>query len=190
VGITENGEAAPATAGPSRTGSPGPDAAAAPAGPGPVLGGLDEMCIGKDGAGKDCPGTAATRCPTRACLLHCREIRAVAGGMDQPEAFKQAQAGGLVGMGCDAHEAKHLARVQRRQEKNQIKADAKRMKQKGQRKRKRDGRSGSPVGDKPAKTVKEGEDTKEQEAKGEKGQDKTEDEGKTEGEAQPQPVAA
>jgi tRNA-dihydrouridine synthase 1 len=128
--LGEDGEAVPSTAGPSRVASPAPDAEGAaeaegsgPAIAGRVIGGMDEMCVGTD-----CPGTAATRCPTRACLLHCREVRAVAAGMDPAAAAKAAAAGGLVGHGCDAHEAKHIARQQRRQEKNAARSQARAIK--------------------------------------------------------------
>jgi tRNA-dihydrouridine synthase 1 len=64
---------------------------------------------------------AAMRCPTGACLVHCREMRAVESGMTPEEAHDQASRGGLVGTGCEAHEAKESARKDRRAEKRKIK---------------------------------------------------------------------
>ncbi|WVN88473.1 uncharacterized protein L203_103684 [Cryptococcus depauperatus CBS 7841] len=61
----------------------------------------------------NCTGVAASRCPTRACITHCRVIRAVESGYTSEEAEKAVQAGRLVGMGCEAHEEKVKARKER-----------------------------------------------------------------------------
>lgn len=61
----------------------------------------------------DCTGVAATRCPTRACITHCRVLRAVEAGYTREEAEAESAKGGLVGMGCDAHEEKVRARKER-----------------------------------------------------------------------------
>ena len=74
-----------------------------------------------------CGGTAAIRCPIRACLIHCREIRAVAGGVTLDEVSKLSITCGLKGWGCEAHEAKAEARVQRSSEKRKARAEAKRL---------------------------------------------------------------
>lgn len=79
---------------------------------------------------------AATRCPERACLVHCRQLHAIAGGMDPHVAAQESNKGNLVGKGCEAHEAKVLAKLkqiemkrkareQGRKAKKQRKADAK-----------------------------------------------------------------
>lgn len=70
--------------------------------------GQTERCVHSD-----CTGVAATRCPTRACITHCRILRAVEAGYTREEAEAEGAKGGLVGMGCDAHEEKVRARKER-----------------------------------------------------------------------------
>ncbi|KIS00633.1 tRNA-dihydrouridine synthase 1 [Cryptococcus deuterogattii 2001/935-1] len=70
--------------------------------------GQTERCVHSD-----CTGVAATRCPTRACITHCRILRAVEAGYTREEAEAESTKGGLVGMGCDAHEEKMKARKER-----------------------------------------------------------------------------
>ncbi|KIR25503.1 tRNA-dihydrouridine synthase 1 [Cryptococcus deuterogattii LA55] len=70
--------------------------------------GQTERCVHSD-----CTGVAATRCPTRACITHCRILRAVEAGYTREEAEAESAKGGLVGMGCDAHEEKVKARKER-----------------------------------------------------------------------------
>jgi tRNA-dihydrouridine synthase 1 len=72
-----------------------------------------------------CSAVAAGKCETKACLIHCRLIRAVAGGMDPEEAATKNAKGELVGMGCEAHESKVRARGERNAEKRKHKAAAK-----------------------------------------------------------------
>lgn len=72
-----------------------------------------------------CAAVAAGRCETRACLIHCRIMRAVAGGMDPEEANVKSARGDLVGLGCEAHESKVRARGERNAEKRKHKAEAK-----------------------------------------------------------------
>ncbi|ORY23536.1 hypothetical protein BCR39DRAFT_549079 [Naematelia encephala] len=64
-------------------------------------------------AGENCSAMSAMRCPSGACLIHCRQIRAIAQGMDPIQAGKEAAGGGLVGNGCEAHEQKVAARQER-----------------------------------------------------------------------------
>ncbi|KAL7420249.1 tRNA dihydrouridine synthase [Cryptotrichosporon argae] len=73
-----------------------------------------------------CQHIAAQRCLQGACLTHCRIARAVEGGMDEAAAEKAASAGGLSGVGCEAHEEKVLARKKRVAEKRAGKAEMKR----------------------------------------------------------------
>lgn len=70
--------------------------------------GQTERCVHSD-----CTGVAATRCPTRACITHCRILRAVEAGYTREEAEAESTKGGLMGMGCDAHEEKVKARKER-----------------------------------------------------------------------------
>jgi len=79
-----------------------------------------------------CAAVAAGRCETRACLIHCRLIRAVADGMSQEEAEHKSARGELVGVGCEAHESKVRARGERMAEKRKHKSEAK---QEGKRRR-------------------------------------------------------
>ncbi|WVF66665.1 hypothetical protein IAT40_001406 [Kwoniella sp. CBS 6097] len=79
-----------------------------------------DRCIGED-----CTGVAATRCPTRACVVHCRILRAVECGMTEVEAAAEAAKGGLVGMGCEAHEEKERLRRERAGMKRKNKEEAK-----------------------------------------------------------------
>jgi tRNA-dihydrouridine synthase 1 len=72
-----------------------------------------------------CAAVAAGRCETKACLIHCRLMRAVAGGMDPEEANHKSARGELVGMGCESHESKVRARGDRMAEKRKHKAEAK-----------------------------------------------------------------
>ncbi|WVQ82585.1 hypothetical protein IAT38_004715 [Cryptococcus sp. DSM 104549] len=62
-----------------------------------------------------CHGVAASRCPTRACITHCRVIRAIESGYTEEEALAKAKltSGGLEGMGCEAHEAKEQGKKER-----------------------------------------------------------------------------
>ncbi|WRT63315.1 uncharacterized protein IL334_000220 [Kwoniella shivajii] len=86
-----------------------------------------------------CPSVAATRCPTRACITHCRTLRAVESGITEEEALKDAQSGGLVGMGCEAHEEKERLRKERlgrkRKNKEEARKQAKERKKDDKRKR-------------------------------------------------------
>jgi tRNA-dihydrouridine synthase 1 len=75
-----------------------------------------------------CPSVAAMRCPTRACLTHCRQIRAVAQGMDPNDAAAKAASGELEGYGCEAHEEKFAAKRLKMQEKKKAQTEARRMK--------------------------------------------------------------
>lgn len=100
------------------------------ASPGPIGG---RVHINTPCVGEKCGGQAASKCPTIACLLHCREIRAIKAGMDPAEAHKEAQAGRLVGSGCEAHEAKQAERNKRKQQKQERYLD--RMRAKRQRRR-------------------------------------------------------
>lgn len=105
------GSAAPSEQ-PSRVATPAPQTNVAPAA---------KMCIGQP-----CGGTAAAKCPMAACLLHCRAIRAAnAGVMSMEEAREKALGGGLVGMGCEFHEAKQAARSKRKKEKNAMRQNHK-----------------------------------------------------------------
>jgi tRNA-dihydrouridine synthase 1 len=72
-----------------------------------------------------CSAVAAGKCEEKACLIHCRLKRAVAGGMDPEEAAAKNARGQLVGMGCEAHESKVRARGERMAEKRKHKAAAK-----------------------------------------------------------------
>ncbi|GMK56946.1 hypothetical protein CspeluHIS016_0307860 [Cutaneotrichosporon spelunceum] len=79
--------------------------------------------------GQPCGGSAAARCPTGACVLHCRAIRtAEQGSMSASEALASALRGGLVGMGCEFHEAKFAARNKRKKEKNVMRQNHKKWK--------------------------------------------------------------
>ena len=109
---------------------------ATPAGsPGPIGG---RVHINTPCVGEKCGGNAAARCPTTACLLHCREIRAIAKGMDPAEAKKKALSGGLVGMGCEAHEAKQAERSERKQERHERYQERQRQKRQRRRSRSRE----------------------------------------------------
>ncbi|WVR03179.1 hypothetical protein IAU60_000170 [Kwoniella sp. DSM 27419] len=79
-----------------------------------------ESCVSEQ-----CGGVAASRCPTRACIVHCRTRRAVEAGYTEEEAEAEARKGGLVGMGCEAHEEKEKARKERAGRKRKNKEDAK-----------------------------------------------------------------
>lgn len=72
-----------------------------------------------------CHSVAAGRCDSKACLIHCRELRAVAGGMDPDEAKRKSATGQLEGLGCEAHESKVRAKIDRAAEKRKYKAEAK-----------------------------------------------------------------
>lgn len=98
------------------SGSAGPSRASSPA---PTKKLLSAPCKGVRVNGNPCDGQGATRCPSAACVIHCRETRAIEQGMDPMEARKQAEGGGLVGYGCEPHEAKVLSKKKARQEKNQ-----------------------------------------------------------------------
>ena len=74
---------------------------------------IGARCVAAD---PKCGGVAAMRCPQTACLIHCRQLSAVANGMDPDEALSLAMKGGLVGEGCDAHESKAAARKERLQQ--------------------------------------------------------------------------
>ncbi|KLT41612.1 Dus-domain-containing protein [Cutaneotrichosporon oleaginosum] len=79
--------------------------------------------------GQPCGGSAAARCPTGACVIHCRAIRAAEQGpMSVTEALDSALRGGLVGMGCEFHEAKFAARNKRKKEKNAMRQNHKKWK--------------------------------------------------------------
>ena len=78
-------------------------------------------------ADQPCPSIAAFRCPTGACLTHCRQIRAVEGGMDPTEAETKSKSGELVGMGCEAHESKFSARQERQSLKRKAFGEAKKL---------------------------------------------------------------
>lgn len=97
-----------ASAGPSRVASPTPTKRI-----------LSAPCDGTKVSGLPCDGTSAMRCPTAACIIHCRTKRAVEKGMDPVEALKAAEKGGLVGYGCEPHETKVAAKKQARKERNQ-----------------------------------------------------------------------
>ena len=70
-----------------------------------------------------CNGVAATRCPTKACITHCREIRALAEGMDPNTMNYESLRGGLVGRGCEAHESKAAAKMALYKEKKKARVD-------------------------------------------------------------------
>ncbi|ORX41244.1 hypothetical protein BD324DRAFT_648124 [Kockovaella imperatae] len=72
-----------------------------------------------------CHGVAASRCPTGACIIHCRMIRAIEDGMDPQTASDLSARGELAGRGCEAHEAKVLAKKALKQQKKKVKAEAK-----------------------------------------------------------------
>jgi hypothetical protein len=78
-------------------------------------------CVYFSPADEPCGGVAATRCSSRACLQHCREIRAIENGVSPEEATLEGAKGGLVGMGCEAHESKEAARKERAVEKRKHK---------------------------------------------------------------------
>ncbi|WWC85448.1 uncharacterized protein L201_000311 [Kwoniella dendrophila CBS 6074] len=80
----------------------------------------NERCIDET-----CTGVAATRCPTRACIIHCRITRAIENGLTEDEAKDEFQKNGLVGIGCDAHEEKEKLRKERLNRKRKNKSDAK-----------------------------------------------------------------
>ncbi|WWC57703.1 uncharacterized protein I303_100237 [Kwoniella dejecticola CBS 10117] len=82
--------------------------------------GSTEKCISDD-----CGGVAALRCPTRACIVHCRITRAVESGLSEEEARAEFQKNGLIGMGCESHEEKEKARRERTDRKRKNKAEAK-----------------------------------------------------------------
>lgn len=84
-----------------------------------------------------CSHIAATRCPHRACLTHCRSTQAVAASvaaarltdssdgvqiLSEEEAESQARSGKLEGQGCEAHEEKVRARAEREKERRAEKA--------------------------------------------------------------------
>jgi hypothetical protein len=70
---------------------------------------------------------SAIRCPHGLCLLHCRIRGAVSGGATESEAASHAKTGGLVGMGCEAHEDKARARTERMAEKRKNRQEGKRV---------------------------------------------------------------
>ncbi|CAD6575287.1 MAG: hypothetical protein TREMPRED_001344, partial [Tremellales sp. Tagirdzhanova-0007] len=70
-----------------------------------------------------CVSIAAIRCTTKACLIHCRQLRAVRSGMDPAVAARKAVGGGLVGMGCEPHEAKAAARKERWSDKRKSRSE-------------------------------------------------------------------
>jgi len=70
-----------------------------------------------------CGGIAAIRCPNRACLIHCRQIQATASGMDVLHAAQQAEGGGLMGVGCEGHEAKAAAKKERFADKRKTRSE-------------------------------------------------------------------
>ena len=98
------------TEGVSILGSPGPGT------------NVQSPCVQTD---PPCSGMAASRCPTRACLIHCRQIRAVAAGMDPQVAAEKSVKGELAGMGCEAHEAKYLAKQEKASLKRKSREDTK-----------------------------------------------------------------
>lgn len=116
------------SAGPSRPATPVQQINVAP---------VPRPCIGQP-----CGGTAAARCPTGACVLHCRGVRAVEAGMlSKDEAFKLAVSGGLIGMGCEFHEAKVSARAKRKKEKNAMRSNHKKWRRSVEREERRRSRS-------------------------------------------------
>ena len=62
---------------------------------------------------ESCGSIGAMRCPTNHCLIHCRLHNAMAAGQAEEEAMLAAKQGGLVGLGCEAHEEKAKARMER-----------------------------------------------------------------------------
>ncbi|ODN73875.1 hypothetical protein L202_07391 [Cryptococcus amylolentus CBS 6039] len=99
-----------------------PNIATAPASsiPGTILVSRHERHAGVPGSVpcvQGCGGIAASRCPTRACITHCRILRAVESGYTKEEAEQMGKSGKLVGMGCEAHEDKERARKERDQRK-------------------------------------------------------------------------
>lgn len=118
-----------ASAGPSRAMSPAPNAK--------LLSSQAARMAITNCAGPECKDAAASRCSSRACLVHCRQIRAIEGGMDPIEAAAQALAGGLVGVGCEAHESKAAERSKRRKEKYASREEARKDKRRKYRQRSR-----------------------------------------------------
>ena len=100
-----------------------------------------------------CGGIAASRCTRGLCAVHCRQAAAVEAGEDPAEALRKAMRGELVGMGCEAHEAKDRARRERNAEKRKNRADGRRVAKqrrldaKGYARAMRDGSAGSASGE-------------------------------------------
>ena len=83
---------------------------------------MPSPCIHRDPI--PCNAVAATRCPTGACIVHCRLIRAIKEGMDPDTAAHKSARGELEGKGCEAHEAKVAAKKALWQEKRKNRAAA------------------------------------------------------------------
>ncbi|KAI5449461.1 tRNA dihydrouridine synthase [Naganishia albida] len=108
---------------------------------------------------KECANTAGNKCDRNACLIHCRALGGVKECLNLPEAERVtieqaialAQSGQLVGKGCEAHEAKDLARRERKAGKRKAKAQWKAEKQdnsielSASQEKKRKQREGSPA---------------------------------------------
>lgn len=73
-----------------------------------------------------CADAAAQKCPRGACVVHCRAMGKMEAdpACTKEEAIRLACAGGLGGLGCEAHEAKANARKQRQADKRQHKLNA------------------------------------------------------------------
>lgn len=107
--LLENSTGTPKIA--SAPGSPPPNTNAAP------------KCI--HAIPSQCASVAAGRCESKACLIHCREMRALAGGMPAEEVASKSGRGELAGLGCEAHESKVRAKNDRRNQKRKHRAEAK-----------------------------------------------------------------
>jgi tRNA-dihydrouridine synthase 1 len=108
---------------------------------------------------KECANTAGNKCDRNACLIHCRALGGVTESQNLPEAERVtieqaialAQGGQLVGKGCEAHEAKDLARRERKAGKRKAKSQWKAEKQDNSiesavsQEKKRKQREGSPA---------------------------------------------
>lgn len=109
---------------------------------------------------KECANTAGNKCDRNACLIHCRALGGVKESQSLPaaeqmtieQAIALAQSGQLVGKGCEAHEAKDLARRERKAGKRKAKSQWKAEKQDNSielsavsKEKKRKQREGSPV---------------------------------------------
>ncbi|WWC67207.1 uncharacterized protein I206_101114 [Kwoniella pini CBS 10737] len=77
-----------------------------------------EKCINEE-----CGGVAAIRCPTKACIIHCRINKAIESGLTEEEAKIEFEKNGLIGLGCESHEEKEKLRKERLDRKRKNKAE-------------------------------------------------------------------